>query len=329
MQTLKLNKIKCYDTEDIFRHDELRLEIHVDGVQSEPLEKQIEVGETWTINKNFSFNNIIILKLYERDPGPDDFLGQVIVAKALKKDQTHYFQPAPFSRYSVNLDVVEGEEGIVVKSHRSLLVASEVSQSGPLAQLYEWVERNVFTVTQALAEKEYRNIEMLKSGDMNADNFATKLKKMAEDPQNHAVDLVLAVHGNTETICFSNDEEMSASDLCNMIATAIPGDLERKRLRMAYLASCYGASCADDFVTKAGFRVASGAMAVCANTAVEYPTFLMRWCNGKTFLDSLKIPTMINAAQDHVARLIDPEWTVNSTKLIFGDKYTTINSPAD
>jgi hypothetical protein len=329
MYEFKLRKIRCYDIEDNIGHDELTLNVYADGVKQETLEGKLKVGETWNIDKYYCFENILQLKLVERDPGPDDFLGQIIVSGETVTGSNRHFEPSPFSSYKLTYDVKESDGNEVDAQHRVLLVASELSQTESFAPLYEWLEENAIFLPENMVDTAYRSIVTLTGAAMTPNNFVDKLNALALNSANRAVDVILAVHGHHENLVFHGQQAISASALCNQIAESIPGDSERKRLRMLYSAACYGKDHADDFVSKAGFRVASGAKGVNANSAIEYPAFLLRWRMGQSFQDSLAINPILNEAQDRLAKMLNEAWVVNSTKAIFGDEDITIKSPAD
>ena len=81
MYELKVNSLKCHDTEDTFGSDECRLEIHADGRRSASLRRNLNDGQTWAVNRTVNFDSSAALKLWDEDsPDPDDFLGQVNVS---------------------------------------------------------------------------------------------------------------------------------------------------------------------------------------------------------------------------------------------------------
>ncbi len=70
--------MKCFENEDWTGDDEIRLEIRADGTLVDTLKNlDFDEGETWTINKSYTYNNTIQFKLFDEDwPDADDFLGE-------------------------------------------------------------------------------------------------------------------------------------------------------------------------------------------------------------------------------------------------------------
>ena len=101
----------------------------------------------------------------------------------------------------------------------------------------------------------------------------------------------------------------------------------KKKLRVLYSTACYGKTHNDSFL-RGGFRVASGAVGVNANAAVEYPLFIANWLADKRFKSAIQatLPAL-TALQDRIARIKFPE--TNSVKAIDGRPYTRISTPAD
>ena len=81
MLELRINSLKCRDTEDTFGSDECRLEIFTDGKRLAGLRRNLNDGQTWPVNRTVRFNSNAVIKLWDEDsPDADDFLGQVNVS---------------------------------------------------------------------------------------------------------------------------------------------------------------------------------------------------------------------------------------------------------
>gem|GEM_PF-305936 len=74
-----LEKLLCKTTEDA-NEDECRLEIRVDGVLKETLERDLVENGEWQLNQSHVFENGVSVRLYDKDwPDPDDLLGEVVI----------------------------------------------------------------------------------------------------------------------------------------------------------------------------------------------------------------------------------------------------------
>jgi hypothetical protein len=73
---LEIKSLSCVATEDYLGADECELRIFTDGALTEKLQQDMKRGDTWTINKTYSFKNAIKAELWDRDaPDADDHLG--------------------------------------------------------------------------------------------------------------------------------------------------------------------------------------------------------------------------------------------------------------
>lgn len=77
MSTITLHTLTCFEPEDaVIDGDELLLRIFTDGEHVETLERDMTVGDTWAIDRTYSFANDIKITLYDDDwPDADDHLG--------------------------------------------------------------------------------------------------------------------------------------------------------------------------------------------------------------------------------------------------------------
>ena len=88
---LILNSLKCKETED-WGKDECRLEINGDGVRKASLKKSMNDGDTWRLDRSYTFNNSATIKLWDEDsPDSDDFLGSVLLDTRVRNDATARF----------------------------------------------------------------------------------------------------------------------------------------------------------------------------------------------------------------------------------------------
>ena len=214
----------------------------------------------------------------------------------------------------------------VSKDERTLLVVANLSTWGQprLQWLYEWLDRNAVSVAKLMLEPHYRQIQTLTGAETTRSNFVEEITRLAQEPETKALDVLLSLHG-LDGVLYFEDSPAQSSEVGEELKQADLGH----RLRLLYSTACYGASHAVDFV-KAGFRVASGAMALNANGPYDFPTQLLHWRAGETYRLAVRRANnrLFIDTHDAIARALgfDP---VNSEKAIEGKKLTRITSEAD
>lgn len=216
----------------------------------------------------------------------------------------------------------------VTKDERVLLVVANLllENRGPNANyrsLYRWLDRNAVQVANLLMRPAYRFVETLSEDQVTLGTFFDRIVSLATDPQTKALDVFLVMHGLDGELVF-DDVTMGTEELGELLKAADLAD----RLRLLYSTACYGASHAKHFVD-AGFRTASGALAVCANGPYEFPTQLLKWRNNATYKSTVKAGDnpIFRLIHDHAAKLMGFT-DVNSEKVIEGKKLTRITSSA-
>jgi hypothetical protein len=214
----------------------------------------------------------------------------------------------------------------ITKDQRALLVVANLvlgpgDGGGDYDKLYEWLDKYAVLVANLLMRPVYRVVDSLTKDEVTLDAFLDRVVRLTSDPATEALDVFLIMHGSPGRLYF-DDRSISTQEISERLKAANPFD----RLRLLYSTACYGASHAEDFV-KAGFRTASGAIAVCANGPYEFPAQLLRWGSRQTYKSA------VTAGNNPVFRLIHDNAAkvmgfsdVNSEKIIVGKKYTRITS---
>lgn len=88
---LILNSLKCNETED-WGNDECRLEITGDTRRKATLKRSMDDGDTWPLNRTYTFENSATIKLWDEDsPDPDDFLGSILLDTRLHRQSMARF----------------------------------------------------------------------------------------------------------------------------------------------------------------------------------------------------------------------------------------------
>lgn len=211
----------------------------------------------------------------------------------------------------------------LTKQDRVLLVVANLSSWGEpkLEWLYQWLDENAVRVANFLMEPYYREIETLVGPQATRANFVDRIIELAQHPLTEALDVLVNLHGLRGVLYF-DDGPVETSRLGEQLREA---ELEH-RLRLLYSTACYGASHAHDFV-QAGFRVASGALAVNANGPYDFPTQLLNWRRGETYRLAVRRANHPVFLQTHdaIAKALGFD-DVNSEKIIEGKKLTRITS---
>jgi hypothetical protein len=217
----------------------------------------------------------------------------------------------------------------VTRDERVLLVVANLvledngSNGGNYQSLYEWLDRYAVLVANLLMRPVYRVVESLTKDQVTLGAFLDRVVSLAGDPETEALDVFLVVHGSPGRVYF-DDMSITTADLREQLKAADLAD----RLRLLYSTACYGASHAGDFI-EAGFRTASGAVAVCANGPYDFPTQLIKWGTVHTYKSTVKAGNnpVFRVIHDNAAKAMGFT-DVNSEKIIVGKKYTRITSPA-
>lgn len=88
---LILTSLKCKETED-WGKDECRLDIIGDGIRKARLKKSMNDGDTWHLNRSYTFENSAAIRLWDEDsPDSDDFLGSVLLDGRVRNQATARF----------------------------------------------------------------------------------------------------------------------------------------------------------------------------------------------------------------------------------------------
>ena len=218
----------------------------------------------------------------------------------------------------------------IQKDERALLVVANLvlgssdGDDGDYGKLYEWLDKYAVLVANLLMRPVYRVVDSLTKDEVTLGAFVDHVTALAGDPATKALDVFLVMHGSPGRLYF-DDRSVTSAELGEHLRAASPVG----RLRLLYSTACYGASHAEDFI-RAGFRTASGALAVCANGPYDLPAQLLAWGSLQTYKSALVAGNnpVFRLIHDNAAKLMGFA-DVNSEKIIAGKKYTRITSPAE
>lgn len=171
----------------------------------------------------------------------------------------------------------------VTRTERDALVVVELSHGveEKLKSFYETIENLALKQAETLRPA-YRKVTVLKGATATVGSFVAHLKHLTGRTANRAVDLYINLHGSPGGLLFY-DGKIQTVDLRNKISD-IKG--AAAKLRAVYSTACFGKSHVADWLA-AGFKVASGAVKVNANSAYEVPVFFRRWTGGETYAKAL------------------------------------------
>lgn len=214
----------------------------------------------------------------------------------------------------------------VSKAQRDLLVVANLSTNGdPRFQwLYQFLDGSAVVLAQMNLGPHYRKIHVVSGSNAKKASFTQQIRGLAQNSAIKALDVMVHLHGSSGRLWFQDGSRTSANIRADLQATPLSN-----KLRTLYSTACYGATHAQDFVS-AGFKSASGARKVNANSSFEYPVILGKWALGQTFGAAITAgndPTMRNV-HDSAARMAGFN-DADSFKIIKGSTGTRITSAAN
>lgn len=204
-----------------------------------------------------------------------------------------------------------------IREHQALIVISELETWADPSekQLYSYIQRTGVPLAKSMLSDWYGQIVAIEHGAATEQNVLNTIASLAAQEQIKTIDVFVFLHGSPGELWFV-DGGVKTSELSERIrALGTQG-----KLRIAYNTACFGQSHIQDFLN-AGFKVASGARAVNANGATEYPIFLQTMALGLPFglaIANGNLPG-VNAAADELARQFVKSEPVESNKSIGGD----------
>jgi len=213
----------------------------------------------------------------------------------------------------------------VTKGQRALLVVSNLADQGvpKYNWLYQFLDASSVSLAQLMMSPHYARTQILAGSNASSAKFVNALTEAAKDNRNLAVDTFVHLHGSSGTLWFSDGAKSTETLGATLASKNIGG-----RLRLLYSTACYGSTHAQHFVN-GGFKVASGALKVNANSSYEYPVIMTQWGMNQ------KYKTAVDAGNNAAARAMHDNAAkaagfadANSFKTIRGNSSTRITSSA-
>jgi|GEM_PF-934897 len=205
---------------------------------------------------------------------------------------------------------------------RVLLVTANLSSNvSKYKSLYKFLDAQSVSMAQSKLGSKYRRIYVLSGERATRAEFVRSLSSLAGSSLNGAVDALIHLHGSNGGLSFA-DGSVRTSTLSSEIQRE---DLDGKA-RALYSSACYGSSHSQDFIN-AGFLVASGARAVNASSAYEYPKFMSEFGSGTAFGSAMSKAdkAFYRDAADWIAEHVLGFDNVDSRKVVSGDTSVTIS----
>lgn len=212
------------------------------------------------------------------------------------------------------------------KSQRDLIVFSNlVSQGMPqYAWLYQFLETSAISLAYLKMGGKYRKIWAVAGPALTKTKFTDEVIRRAKNPTVKALDVFVHLHGSNRRLWFQDGSMSTAA-----ISDCLKEKNLKHKLRALYSTACYGGTQANDFVL-AGFKVASGARQVNANSPYDYPTFMDHWGAGKSFNYARAQGNHAGQREfyDGIAKTIGGFKNVDSYKIMKGQAQTRIHLSA-
>lgn len=167
------------------------------------------------------------------------------------------------------------------KQNRALLIVSYLERSnkeGWESWLYPWLQENAVDLTETVLSNNYARTVSLEGVAARFDSFLQTITDLTARDEIKALDVCIHLHGTGSGALRFYEELVTPAHLQESLQS-LP---HQNKLRACYSTACYAAKNVHAWVN-GGFFVASGAIGVNTNAAVELPVFLSGWEDGETF----------------------------------------------
>ncbi len=185
-------------------------------------------------------------------------------------------------------------QAVVGYKERALVVISEIDTGGipQFKKLYQVLERLTEKTVLDLLHGSYAQIEILNNEEATVPYFKETIKNLVLQEQIKAIDVIVSVHGNPNSLLFKDREWKMAEIEAYFLSAQDDQDKDfviqmKKKLRMLYNLSCFGTTHNRSFVSM-GFDASTGSINVNANSEVEFVPVLLNWRKGIGFKNSFK-----------------------------------------
>lgn len=172
----------------------------------------------------------------------------------------------------------------------------------------------------------YGKMQIFSDKEATRVNLLSGIEKFENDATVRAIDVIIYIHGEGETLGFVDtpDYYPSAKLKDDILALRNINGESPKKLRVLYSDACYGALHMKDWVG-AGFHVATGSAGVDSNWSMDLKKFMKGWRRRETFARSIR-------RANHV--LLSPLMDLftkdgDSYKYMLGDSTVRIDTPVD
>lgn len=178
----------------------------------------------------------------------------------------------------------------VPAARRALIIVNELDSTGiqEIAPLYTMLENLTIGLPQLpVIRNNYGTVRVLRNANATLASFRANARALALNPNIDAIDVILALHGKDRKLKWADGSVNMEDTVAFMNAAGSATELQirsavRRKLRIVYNTSCFGASHRSMLLT-IGFDAVVGSIGVNANAEAEYPSFLAQWNLGQTF----------------------------------------------
>ena len=166
----------------------------------------------------------------------------------------------------------------------------------------------------------YGKVAVLREEDASEEKLLHTLEKLGQNPEIHAIDMIMMVHGLPGKLYFKEGNVNVEKLGLKIQQLGI-----QPKLRLYYSTACFGATHALAML-EGGFDTAIGAIGENCNSATEYPTVLTMWAFGHAIKDCLAAGeiALTRIPADMTAKALGFK-KANSDKEIFGNLQAKIN----
>lgn len=210
----------------------------------------------------------------------------------------------------------------IKKENRALVFVCSIVHGGQekFRWLYSFAESSGETLMHTILGHKYGKVAVLREEDASEEKLLHTLEKLGQNPEIHAIDMIMMVHGLPGKLYFKEGNVNVEKLGLKIQQLGI-----QPKLRLYYSTACFGATHALAML-EGGFDTAIGAIGENCNSATEYPTVLTMWAFGHAIKDCLAAGeiALTRIPADMTAKALGFK-KANSDKEIFGNLQAKIN----
>lgn len=177
------------------------------------------------------------------------------------------------------------ENSVSQNQREAVVLIANLQQGSDVEKaFYRFVAWSAENVAVSILSPSYSRITVVKDSSATLSNLVSALRSSTGKAHIKAVDVIFVTHGLDDRVLFS-DGRASMTTVSARIAAELTAG-QRAKLRALYSTACWGETHRDEWLG-AGFKVASGARQVHADSLTSYGAFLGAWALGNTFASAV------------------------------------------